>query len=180
MTNSESRWTLEMLPMTVGRAGASPTRPILVSLEDRLRPATDLHVQGRSAAPPALATAKAGCYLATMTLKTIRPILALILTFSVLLGYMTPGARAAAMDARMAFTATEASVSMECDGCAGSESGMTDCACAMSCSSMVVIPAAEFVLPAFPPIVFDQIATPWGTDWMAPPIASPPKSVVQT
>ena len=45
-----------------------------------------------------------------MTLKTIRPFLALILTFALLLGHMTHGAQAIAMDARMTFTATEASV----------------------------------------------------------------------
>ena len=103
-----------------------------------------------------------------MTLKTIRPFLALILTFALLLGHMTHGAQAIAMDARMTFTATEASVSAECDGCADGD------------SSMVAIPAAEFILPAFPLITFDQVATPSGTEWIAPPIASPPKFVIRT
>ena len=144
------------------------------------RGAADPHVQGRSAAPPGLATVRACCYLATMTLKTIRPFLALILTIALLLGHMTHGVQAAAMDARMALTATEASVSAECDGCTDGDSRMTECACAISCSSMVAIPAAEFILPALPFITFDQIATPSGTEWIAPPIASPPKSVVRT
>lgn len=141
---------------------------------------TGLYVQGRSAAPLTLATAKAGCYFATMTLKTIRPFLALILAFSLLLGQMTHASQAAAMDARMAFVTTEASVLAECDGCVDGESRMTDCACAMSCSSMVAIPVAELILPALPLIIFDQVATSSGTDWIAPPIASPPKSAVQT
>ena len=115
-----------------------------------------------------------------MTLKTIRPFLALILTLALLLGHMTHGAQAAATDARMAFTATEASVSAECDGCADGDGRMTDCACAIPCSNMVAIPAVEFILPAFPLITFDQVATPSGTEWIAPPIASPPKSVVRT
>ncbi len=115
-----------------------------------------------------------------MTLKTIRPFLVLILTFALLLGHMTHGAQTAAMDARMAFTTTEASVSAECGGYADGDSRMAECACAIPCSNMVAIPAAEFILPAFPLITFDQVATASGTEWIAPPIASPPKSVART